>query len=75
MIRWDGTGRAVNLTPGSGVRHGEPLLPKGRDSVMLYSQSSITAPDTQLVIQAIEPGSTPLVPATRTTSRSPEIAN
>ena len=56
----DGTGQ-IDLTPGESMHRDEPVFPRKRPSVMLYSAARTTSPTSMLFIQSIAGGAPRLV--------------
>jgi dipeptidyl aminopeptidase/acylaminoacyl peptidase len=54
-VALDGTG-ATDLTPGDKKHRDEPVLPRGKPGMMIYTQHVATSPASQLVIQPIAGG-------------------
>ena len=54
-VALDGTG-ATDLTPGDKKHRDEPVLPRGKPGLMIYTQHVATSPASQLVVQPIAGG-------------------
>ncbi|MET0884858.1 MAG: prolyl oligopeptidase family serine peptidase [Mycetocola sp.] len=59
-INVDGTG-LIDLTPGEPLNRDEPVLPRKRPMIMLYSAGRTTSPSRMLFIQSIESGSPKMI--------------
>jgi dipeptidyl aminopeptidase/acylaminoacyl peptidase len=59
-INADGTG-LVDLTPGESMNRDEPVLPRKRPLIMLYSAGRTTSPSRMLFIQSITSGAPRLI--------------
>jgi dipeptidyl aminopeptidase/acylaminoacyl peptidase len=59
-MKVDGTGQ-IDLTPGESMHRDEPVLPRKRPSLMLYSAARVTSPTSMLFSQSVAGGTPRLV--------------